>query len=68
MLDEGDGDRAKMGNFDSLIWPCIWQMECDDSPWYPSMRLFRQASPNDCKGTVERVCEALCDWSVNSRN
>ena len=43
-------------------------MECDDSPWYPSMRLFRQASPNDCKGTVERVCEALCDWSVNSRN
>ena len=45
-----------------------WQMECDDSPWYPSMRLFRQASPNDWKGTVERVCEALCDWSVNSRN
>ena len=45
-----------------------WQMECDDSPWYPSMRLFRQKTRGDWNGVMERVCEALCDWSVNSRN
>jgi len=36
-----------------------WLLERDDSPWYPSMRLFRQEKRGDWKRTIERVCEAL---------
>jgi hypothetical protein len=31
----------------------------DDSPWYPTMRLFRQARPRDWDGVVQGVAEAL---------
>ncbi|KAA0889865.1 tetratricopeptide repeat protein [Oryzomonas rubra] len=36
-----------------------WLLARDDSPWYPTMRLFRQQSPGDWHGVVERVREAL---------
>ena len=36
-----------------------WLLERDDSPWYPTMRLFRQQSPGDWQGVVQRVAEAL---------
>jgi hypothetical protein len=29
-----------------------------DTPWYPSMRLFRQPRPDDWQGLVEAVAEA----------
>lgn len=32
-----------------------WQLGRDDSPWYPSARLFRQGSRGDWAGVVERV-------------
>lgn len=32
-----------------------WLLERSDSPWYPTARLFRQASPGDWGGVVERV-------------
>jgi hypothetical protein len=32
-----------------------WMEDRDDSPWYPTMRLFRQASPGDWQGVIERV-------------
>lgn len=32
-----------------------WLLERDDSPWYPTMRLFRQPSPGDWESVVERV-------------
>jgi ADP-heptose:LPS heptosyltransferase len=36
-----------------------WLLERDDSPWYRSMRLFRQKERGDWKGTVETIQEAL---------
>ena len=36
-----------------------WMMDREDSPWYPSMRLFRQQSTRDWDGVVARILEAL---------
>jgi len=36
-----------------------WLQHCDDSPWYPSARLFRQAKPGDWPGVIEQVGAAL---------
>lgn len=36
-----------------------WLLNREDSPWYPSARLFRQASSGDWAGVVERVAQAL---------
>jgi tetratricopeptide (TPR) repeat protein/ADP-heptose:LPS heptosyltransferase len=32
-----------------------WLRDRDDSPWYPSARLFRQAKPGDWAGVIARV-------------
>lgn len=36
-----------------------WLLECEDSPWYPTMRLFRQTEPGDWKAVFDRVAHAL---------
>jgi len=36
-----------------------WLMDRDDSPWYPTMRLFRQRAAGDWEGLMERVAVAL---------
>jgi tetratricopeptide (TPR) repeat protein len=36
-----------------------WLIERDDSPWYPSARLFRQRRIGDWDDVIERVREAL---------
>lgn len=36
-----------------------WLLGRDDSPWYPSMRLFRQNSPGDWQGVFDNVETAL---------
>jgi lipoprotein NlpI len=36
-----------------------WMRGCEDSPWYPTARLFRQSAPGDWDGVVARVVEAL---------
>ena len=36
-----------------------WLLDREDTPWYPTMRLFRQKAPGDWAGVVERVVEAL---------
>lgn len=36
-----------------------WMLEREDSPWYPSVRLFRQAAAGEWGETVERVAAAL---------
>ena len=36
-----------------------WLEKRGDSPWYPTMRLFRQPAPGDWKRVVHAVCAAL---------
>lgn len=36
-----------------------WQLDRDDSPWYPTMRLFRQTRTGDWPSVVERVAREL---------
>jgi tetratricopeptide (TPR) repeat protein len=36
-----------------------WLLDRTDSPWYPTMRLFRQASPGDWDGVMTEVGGAL---------
>ena len=36
-----------------------WQLHRDDSPWYPSMRLFRQQQPGGWIAVFEQVKKAL---------
>lgn len=45
-----------------------WGSSGDLTPWYPSMRLFRQTTSGDWTGVVERVARALeaRDWSSSS--
>ena len=39
-----------------------WLVGREDSPWYPTMRIFRQTEPGDWAGVVARVVPALKDW------
>jgi FkbM family methyltransferase len=36
-----------------------WLLERADSPWYPTMRLFRQPTPGDWNAVFHQVAEAL---------
>lgn len=36
-----------------------WMLERSDSPWYPTMRLFRQPRPGDWAGVVGAIAQAL---------
>ena len=42
-----------------------WMEHRDDSPWYPTARLFRQASAGDWEGLACRVRDEL--WTQSSR-
>ncbi len=43
-----------------------WLLERTDSPWYPSARLFRQASAGDWGGVMEQVAKALSELFSSS--
>lgn len=36
-----------------------WLTEREDTPWYPTMHLFRQRAPNDWAEAVGRICDRL---------
>jgi tetratricopeptide (TPR) repeat protein len=38
-----------------------WLLDRDDSPWYQSVRVFRQRYPGDWNGVFERVAAALSE-------
>jgi len=44
-----------------------WLAGQDESPWYPSMRLFRQTRSRDWEGVVKRLCEALVQHIATNR-
>ena len=39
-----------------------WMHARNDSPWYPTLRLWRQPAPGDWSGMVQHVCPALNAW------
>jgi hypothetical protein len=47
----------------SLVLPYApdwrWLLDRDDTPWYPSLRLFRQRRAYDWSGVVEAVADSL---------
>jgi len=43
-----------------------WMRGRDDSPWYPSARLFRQSTPGDWAGVVSAMAEALARLPVRT--
>jgi tetratricopeptide (TPR) repeat protein len=54
------------GAMDKPVWILLphlsdwrWMQEVENTPWYPSARLFRQARPGDWPGILERVIAAL---------
>ncbi len=42
-----------------------WLLEREDSPWYPSMRLFRQPCRGDWESVIRRMAEELPVWMKN---
>ena len=36
-----------------------WMLDREDSPWYPTMRLFRQPSPGKWDAVIDRVCQYI---------
>jgi len=36
-----------------------WLLDREDSPWYPTLRLFRQPRPGDWESVVARVTAEL---------
>ena len=54
------------GALDRPVWTLVpfmpdwrWLLQREDSPWYPSMRLFRQDTQGDWQSVMARVREAL---------
>ena len=43
----------------SCVGDWRWMIDRDDSPWYPTIRLFRQTSPGDWEGVFRRMAECL---------
>jgi hypothetical protein len=39
-----------------------WQMGRDDSPWYPTFRLFRQPKPGDWESVIQAMAANLNPW------
>jgi Flp pilus assembly protein TadD len=54
------------GSMGKRVWVALpyvaewrWMKGRQDSPWYPTMRLFRQTTPGDWNGVFARMAEAL---------
>jgi hypothetical protein len=43
-----------------------WLLGREDSPWYPSVRLFRQSAAGDWEGVVARVRDSLLQECKNA--
>ncbi|MGD0390042.1 MAG: glycosyltransferase family 9 protein, partial [Tepidisphaeraceae bacterium] len=60
------------GGLGRPVWTLIprnpgfqWLRDRADSPWYPTMRLFRQSARGDWDSVIRRVVEALSLWIKN---
>jgi tetratricopeptide (TPR) repeat protein len=41
-----------------------WLLGREDTPWYPTMRLFRQPAPGDWTNVIARLTEELTEFSI----
>ena len=62
------------GALAKLVWVMLpfsadwrWLLERDDSPWYPTARLFRQKRRGDWEGVVAEVARALSELPGSAR-
>ncbi len=44
-----------------------WMLDREQSPWYPSVRLFRQSRLDDWSELFTRAAEELARWSPDSQ-
>ncbi len=63
------------GALGTMVWTLLpfnsdwrWMLGRDDSPWYPSMRLFRQEKREDWEGVIERVAAELAGLAKDGPN
>ncbi len=42
-----------------------WMLGREDSPWYPTMRLFRQPAPGDWAGVIRELAGELILWRAS---
>lgn len=45
--------------------PWYWHIERNDSPWYPTVRLFRQPEMGDWKTVIEQVRDQLAQGNLS---
>jgi ADP-heptose:LPS heptosyltransferase len=45
-----------------------WMLNREDSPWYPTMRLFRQHRPGDWPDVFNRLAAALQSMQTTNRS
>jgi hypothetical protein len=41
-----------------------WLLDRDDSPWYPTLRQFRQSRPGDWASVVQSLADALREFAI----
>jgi len=44
-----------------------WLLDRDDSPWYPTARLYRQEQPGDWDSVMRKVAHDLARWLAENR-
>jgi hypothetical protein len=44
-----------------------WLLDREDSPWYPTMRLFRQTTAGDWAGVIQKVVEQLAIFAPSPK-
>jgi tetratricopeptide (TPR) repeat protein len=42
-----------------------WMLDRDDSPWYPTMRIFREERRGEWGSAIDRVCQSLRKYDAN---
>ncbi|MGD1276002.1 MAG: tetratricopeptide repeat protein [Tepidisphaeraceae bacterium] len=67
LIVSADGATAQLaGALDRPVWMLVeaapdwrWMLDRSDSPWYPSLRLFRQKRPGDWAEPIGELIDAL---------
>lgn len=45
-----------------------WMLDREDTPWYPTLRLFRQSAPGNWEPAIAKVAEAMDRWRREARD